>query len=79
MRIHWLLKALTWQVTFPPPPSHLNACHAPRRCLAGDSELCIFPLVPQRLCTPSFEALLMLCSARRSRKSPEGPLRVASR
>lgn len=43
MRSHLILKAHTWQVTFPPPPSHFNACHATRRCLAGDSKVFIFP------------------------------------
>lgn len=43
VRIHLILKAHTWQVILPPPSSHLDACHATRRCLAGDSKVFIFP------------------------------------
>lgn len=43
VRIHLILKVHTWQVILPPPSSHLNGCHATRRCLAGDSKVFIFP------------------------------------
>lgn len=43
VRIHLILKAHPWQVILPAPSSHLNACHATRRCLAGDRRVFIFP------------------------------------
>lgn len=68
VRIHLILKAHTWQATLPPPPSHLNAWHAARRCLAGDSKVFIFPSTlcgtTKRWQRPFYDAMLMLCSAR---------------
>lgn len=43
VEIHLILKAHTWQAIPPPPSSHLSACHATRRSLAGDSKSFRFP------------------------------------
>lgn len=80
MRIHLILKAHIWQITPPPLPSHLSACHAPSRCLAGDSQVFMLPfLVPQRgdaglsLRSCSCSALLEA-----TQKAPEGSIKATT-
>lgn len=48
VRIRSILKAHMWQVIFPPPPSHLNTCHAIRRCLAMTVKFSFSLLAPQK-------------------------------
>lgn len=43
VRSHLVLKAHTWQVTLPPPSSHLSARHATGRRWAGGSKVFVFP------------------------------------